>query len=129
MSSMAVDELATSPKTGPEQLPANTHPALAEPPAPTQRGGLRPLEVAQCSLCGMSLPLGLLVPDGGPACADIRWYCKDARSCTERWTMAHPPRHMLADPGTAVAGARAPAPDAAPADRPDVRLEEAQSAG
>jgi len=28
------------------------------------------------------------VPDGGQACADIRWYCKDAISCTERWTTA-----------------------------------------
>ena len=46
----------------------------------------RPLEVAQCSLCGIALPLGLLVPDGGGACADVRWYCKDARGCTERWT-------------------------------------------
>jgi hypothetical protein len=27
-----------------------------------------------------------MVPDGGQACADIRWYCKDAKSCTERWT-------------------------------------------
>ena len=42
-------------------------------------------------MCGIALPLGLLVPDGGLACADIRWYCKDAKSCTERWTTAGPP--------------------------------------
>jgi hypothetical protein len=33
-----------------------------------------------------------MVPDGGQACVDIRWYCKDAKSCTERWT-ASLPRH------------------------------------
>jgi hypothetical protein len=46
----------------------------------------RPLPSARCSLCGITLPTGLMVPDGGQACADIRWYCKDAQSCTERWT-------------------------------------------
>jgi hypothetical protein len=52
----------------------------------------RRVPTAQCSLCGIALPTGLLVPDGGQACADIRWYCKDAESCTERWT-ANLPRH------------------------------------
>jgi hypothetical protein len=52
----------------------------------------RPLPSAQCSLCGIALPTGLMVPDGGQACADVRWYCKDAKSCTERWT-ASLPRH------------------------------------
>jgi len=47
---------------------------------------LRQQQSAQCSLCGIALPTGLMVPDGGQACADIRWYCKDAKSCTERWT-------------------------------------------
>ena len=42
----------------------------------------RPLPSAQCSLCGIALPTGLMVPDGGQACADIRWYCKDAKSST-----------------------------------------------
>jgi hypothetical protein len=55
------------------------------------RDRIRPLEVAQCSLCGIARPLGLLVPDGGEACDDIRWYCKDSVSCTERWTSARPP--------------------------------------
>ena len=41
--------------------------------------------------------MGLLVPDGGQACADVRWYCKDAQACTERWT-ANPPRHLQASP-------------------------------
>jgi hypothetical protein len=39
-------------------------------------------------MCGVERPLGLLVPDGGEACADVRWYCKDVKSCTERWTEA-----------------------------------------
>jgi hypothetical protein len=110
MVSMAGAEPVTvSQETGPEQLPASPRLALAEPPElepalePAQRDRLRPLEVAQCSMCGIALPLGLLVPDGGAGCADIRWYCKDARSCTERWTTARPPQHpaVPAAPGTA----------------------------
>jgi hypothetical protein len=92
----------TSQETGPEQLPARPRLAPVEPPAPAEpsapaeppalapRDRPRPLEVAQCSMCGVALPLGLLVPDGGPGCPDVRWYCKDARSCTERWTTARP---------------------------------------
>src|ERR1700730_6647823 len=53
-------------------------------------GRLRPLEVAECTMCGVTRPLGLLVPDGSEACVDVRWYCKDVRSCTERWTTALP---------------------------------------
>jgi hypothetical protein len=116
-------------QTGPEQLPVNPRLALAEPSAP-QRDRLRPLEAAQCSLCGIARPLGLLVPDGGQACADIRWYCKDAKSCTERWTTARPRgcTHAQAVPGTAVAGAGEGAPDGAPAERPGGLLDEAKSA-
>ena len=131
MSSMAVDGLATSPETGPEQPPASPGLALAESPPAAQADRPRPLEAAQCSLCGIMHPLGLLVPDGGPACADIRWYCKDAKSCAERWTTASRPRraHMPAVPGTAVAGTTEPVPDEAPAERLDGMLEQAQSAG
>ena len=54
---------------------------------PKRRGGGRgALQAARCALCGIELPLGLMVPDGGHACADLRWYCKDAQACTERWT-------------------------------------------
>jgi hypothetical protein len=131
MSSMAVDRLATPAETEPEQLPASPRPAPAEPPAPAQRDQLRPLEVAHCTLCGMAHPLCLLVPDGGQACPDIRWYCKDAKSCTERWTTARLPRraHTPAVPGTAVPGAEEPAPDTASAPRPDGMLAHAQPAG
>jgi hypothetical protein len=128
---MAVDEMATSPETGPEQLPASLYLAPPDSPAPAPGDRLRPLEVAQCSLCGIARPLGLLVPDGAQACADIRWYCKDAKSCTERWTATRPPRrtHQPTVPGTTVDSAGEPAPYAAPAERPGAMLEEAQPAG
>jgi hypothetical protein len=77
------------PARQPDPLPAG--PRLVPAEAPAEGPGearRRPLEAAQCALCGVALPLGLLVPDGGQACADIRWYCKDAKSCTERWTTA-----------------------------------------
>src|SRR6516165_10341963 len=119
MSSMAVDEPATLPETGPEQSPASPRLALAEPPAAPQRDQLRPLQAAQCSLCGIARPLGLLVPDGGQACADIRWYCKDSKSCTERWTTARLPgrAHMPAAPDHAFSGAGESMPVRASAER------------
>jgi hypothetical protein len=97
--------------TGPEQRPVSSPTASVAPPSATQRDRLRPLGVAECSLCGIALPLGLLVPDGGQACADIRWYCKDAVSCTERWTAARPARgtHMPAASAVAAAGEGVPA--------------------
>jgi hypothetical protein len=103
----------------------------------------RPLPSAQCSLCGIALPTGLLVPDGGQACADVRWYCKDAKSCTERWT-ANLPRHPHIAPtspslvppsapvtsnGPAGAGNRRPSavPDPVPAELLGSPVEEAWS--
>jgi hypothetical protein len=56
----------------------------------------RPSQSARCSLCGSAFSLDLMVPDGGQACADIRWYCKDAKSCTERWTARRPGTGRLA---------------------------------
>jgi hypothetical protein len=91
MAPNASSVMPLSLETGPGQLPVGPRLALAEPLAAAQRDRLRPLEVAQCSMCGTALPLGLLVADGGQACADIRWYCKDAQSCTERWTTARGP--------------------------------------
>jgi hypothetical protein len=106
MPSMAADRLATSPETEPEQLSASPGTPLAEPPAPTQPARLRTPQAAQCALCGIARPLGLLVPDGGQACADIRWYCKDTKSCTERWTTARQTQHAHppAVPRTTLAG-------------------------
>jgi len=42
--------------------------------------------VVSCWLCGIHLRKQQMVPDGSSAWADIRWYCKDAQACTERWT-------------------------------------------
>ena len=122
--------MTTLPETGPEQLAVTPGPAPAKPLTAVQRNHPRPLEVAQCSMCGIALPLGLLVPDGGQACADILWYCKDAMSCTERWTTAHSPgrAHMAAAPDDAFAGAGEAVPDRARAERPGSMFEAAQSA-
>ena len=47
-----------------------------------------PGAVRSCWLCGKYLPVSQMVADGGSACADLRWYCRDRRGCTERWTGA-----------------------------------------
>ena len=60
-----------------------------------------------CWLCGIPLPQDQMMPDGGSACDDIRWYCRDTRACAERWTQAlrrHGP------PGLARQGARSQPP-------------------
>ena len=108
--------------TGSEQLPSSPRLASAEPPTATQRDHLRPLEVAQCSLCGIARPLGLLVPDGGQACADIRWYCKDAISCTERWVAAQRQRsaYVPTTASPAPVAAATPAHEEAAAEQPSV---------
>ena len=40
----------------------------------------------RCWLCGIRLPVEQMVADGGSACLDLRWYCRDTWACTERWT-------------------------------------------
>jgi hypothetical protein len=42
--------------------------------------------VASCWMCGIRLSADHMMPDGGSACDDVRWYCRDTRACTERWT-------------------------------------------
>jgi len=44
--------------------------------------------VVPCWLCGIHLQQNQMVPDGGTACGDVRWYCRDTRACTERWISA-----------------------------------------
>jgi hypothetical protein len=57
--------------------------------APSGEGfAARRAGVASCWMCGIRLQQGQMVPDGGDACGDIRWYCEDAQACTERWTSA-----------------------------------------
>jgi hypothetical protein len=78
----------------------------------------RPLPSAQCSLCGIALPTGLMVPDGGQACADVRWYCKDAKACTERWTASLPRHAHIAPTPASLAPALAPMPGPMPGGSP-----------
>ena len=122
--------MTTCLDTAPGQLAITPDPAPAEPPKAAQPNRPRPLEVAQCSLCGIALPLGLMVPDGGQSCTDIRWYCKDAMSCTKRWTTPHPPGYapMSAAPDDAFAEAREATPDKASAERLGSIFARAQSA-
>ncbi len=47
-------------------------------------------------------PASSMVADGGSACVDVRWYCQDTRSCTERWT-ARRERHAQGSAGAALA--------------------------
>jgi hypothetical protein len=42
--------------------------------------------VEACWMCGIRLPVTQMVADGGDACGSVRWYCRDVRGCTERWT-------------------------------------------
>jgi len=76
--------------------------------------------VERCWLCGVALPTAQLVPDGGRACADLRWYCRDVRACTSRWTrLGRPP--ATKPPAAAPPATRPPAerpPAAPPAIRP-----------
>ena len=114
----------------PVQTTTTPDPAPATPVTATQHNRPRPLEIAECSLCGIALPLGLLVPDGGQACADIRWYCKDAMSCAHRWTTAGPPvpAHIPAAPDDTSRDVEKAAPDRASAELLGDKSEAAQSA-
>jgi hypothetical protein len=67
---------------------------------PVDRGGQQ--ATAVCAMCGIELPAGAMVPDGGQACADVRWYCRDTHACTKRWTRGQPAR-----PADETAGHRA----------------------
>jgi len=132
------EETATTPSAvmttrldpEPDQLAVTPGPVPVNLPTVLPRNRPRPLEVAQCSLCGIALPLAFMVPDGGQACTDIRWYCKDAMSCTHRWTTANTPgqTHMATAPDDAVAGTREAAPGRASAEQTDGMIEAAQSA-
>ena len=114
----------------PEQFPISFRLAVADSAAAGPgEGGLRPLEVAECTMCGIERPLGLLVPDGDRTAEDVRWYCKDVRSCTDRWTTALP-RRSAGRPDTfghVVTAAGEPAPAEASAEQMDGRPEEAQA--
>jgi hypothetical protein len=57
----------------------------------TNRQPAAPIEeesslVRSCWMCGIRLPAHQMVADGGSACLDLRWYCRDTWGCTRRWT-------------------------------------------
>jgi hypothetical protein len=56
--------------------------------------------VKSCWMCGIRRPADQMVPDGGSACHDLRWYCRDTRACTDRWAL-RPARPAAIDEGTA----------------------------
>ena len=65
--------------------------------------------VVSCWLCGIGLQQHQMVPDGGRACGDIRWYCRNTRACTERWTSARrQARAARAAPGPSAVAAPLP---------------------
>ena len=82
--------MAMPQATHPEPIPMSPRLAPAAHTLAPGEARLRPLDVGECSLCGIARPLGLLVPDGHAESIDTRWYCKDVKSCTERWTSARP---------------------------------------
>lgn len=45
--------------------------------------------VRSCWMCGIRQSADQMVADGGSACTDLRWYCRDTWACTARWT-SHP---------------------------------------
>jgi hypothetical protein len=70
----------TTPRAGlrgERVMPHRPHPA---PP------GVEPVPVRTCWMCGIRLPAEQMMPDGGSACPDLRWYCRDTWGCTGRWT-------------------------------------------
>jgi hypothetical protein len=62
-------------------------------PAEQARAGQRrsvpywaePATVKTCWMCGIRLSADQMIADGGSACPDLRWYCRDTWACTERW--------------------------------------------
>ena len=59
--------------------------AGTDQPRPAPLGG-EPAASKSCWLCGIRLPADQMMADGGSACHDLRWYCRDTQACTERWT-------------------------------------------
>ena len=53
---------------------------------PGKGSGVRRAGVVSCWMCGIRLHSSEMMPDGGDWCDDIRWYCRDVRACTQRWT-------------------------------------------
>ena len=53
---------------------------------PGKGSGARQASVVSCWLCGIRSHSSEMMPDGGDWCDEIRWYCREAKACTQRWT-------------------------------------------
>ena len=53
----------------------------------------RQAAIVSCWLCGITAHSNQMLPDGGDACEDVRWYCSDVLSCTQRW-VSHAPTQL-----------------------------------
>jgi hypothetical protein len=40
----------------------------------------------------------MMVADGGSGCEDLRWYCRNTRVCTDRWTAQRARRPESGEP-------------------------------
>ena len=56
-------------------------------PLPEGAAALRG-DVVSCWMCGTHQHSTQMLADGGAACDDVRWYCRDPQACTERWIIA-----------------------------------------
>ena len=54
----------------------------------------------RCWLCGARLAVQMMVADGGSGCPDVRWYCRNTRVCTDRWTTQRTRRLDLGEPAS-----------------------------
>jgi hypothetical protein len=74
--------------------------AVTDQSRSVQQYWARQANVKSCWMCGIRLPADQMVADGGNACLDLRWYCRDTRACTERWT-SRPAQPATIGEGTA----------------------------
>src|SRR5215472_8155683 len=110
---------------GPAPAIGLTHPKdqmtdlLPNAPAPSSPLARR-TAVVSCWLCGIRLHQNQMVPDGGDACPDLRWYCKDIQACTDRWSSAQRQKRAAeaAAPGKATAAPAAQTAKPSADDRP-----------
>ena len=54
----------------------------------------------RCWLCGVRLPVQMMMADGGGGCRDVRWYCRNTRICTDRWTAQRTRRLAFGEPAS-----------------------------
>ena len=92
---------------------------LPNAPAPSSPLARR-TAVVSCRLCAIRLHQNQMVPDGGDACPDLRWYCKDIQACTDRWSSAQRQKRAAeaAAPGKATAALAAQTAKPSADDRP-----------